>query len=58
MEWVGRPNQPMSFNDMGSGEPNHPESEACMVMWRGFDFQWGDYTCGYLLSYICEFMQR
>ncbi|CAG2206482.1 unnamed protein product [Mytilus edulis] len=33
-EWVGRPNQPMSFNDMSSGEPNHPDSESCMNFTR------------------------
>lgn len=57
MEWVSQPDQVMPFSDMGGSEPNNPGSEFCMVMWPSFGFQWGDYPCDRLVSYICEFVQ-
>ncbi|CAG2225662.1 unnamed protein product [Mytilus edulis] len=55
MEWISKQNQVMSFTDMYPGQPNEPEAQPCMMIWRKFDFLWGDHTCNTQLSYICEF---
>ncbi|VDI53195.1 Hypothetical predicted protein, partial [Mytilus galloprovincialis] len=55
MEWISKPNQLMPFTDMESGQPNHPRTQSCMMIWRDFNFLWGDHTCDTLLLYICEF---
>ncbi|XP_052067182.1 perlucin-like protein [Mytilus californianus] len=40
MEWVSQPNQTMSFCDMESGQPNRPQDQLCMVIWKEFNFRW------------------
>ncbi|CAG2226145.1 unnamed protein product [Mytilus edulis] len=58
MEWVGEPNQVMPFSDMAANQPSNPMTELCMMMWKSWDFQWADHSCGSLLSYVCEFMHH
>lgn len=58
MEWVSQPNQQMAFSDIGPGQPDGPFNQLCMVMWKNFGFQWGDYQCHTPFSYVCEFMHR
>ncbi|CAG2204140.1 unnamed protein product [Mytilus edulis] len=58
MEWIGQPDQSMSFSDFQPNEPDAPNDQLCMVLWGDYDFRWGDADCHVQLSYICEFMQR
>ncbi|CAG2243767.1 CLEC3A [Mytilus edulis] len=55
LEWLSKPNQAMPFSDWKYPQPHGTADEACMGIWRGFDFRWGDYCCTTPLSYICEF---
>ncbi|CAG2200924.1 CLEC3A [Mytilus edulis] len=57
-EWLSKPNQAMPFSDWDMETYPQPQGTAdqrCMVIWRNFDFRWGDYYCTTRLSYICEF---
>ncbi|CAG2204147.1 unnamed protein product [Mytilus edulis] len=58
MEWISKPNQVMPFSDMYAGQPNHQTTELCMMIWRNWDFRWGDHPCNTQLSYICEFQYQ
>ncbi|CAG2225663.1 unnamed protein product [Mytilus edulis] len=58
MEWLSKPNQLMPFSNMESGEPNYPAFQPCMMIFRDFDFRWGDHYCSSQLSYICEFQYQ
>ncbi|XP_071123401.1 macrophage mannose receptor 1-like [Mytilus edulis] len=58
MEWLSKPNQVMPFSNMESGEPNYPAFQPCMMIFRDFDFRWGDHYCSSQLSYICEFQNQ
>ncbi|CAC5411763.1 unnamed protein product [Mytilus coruscus] len=55
MEWLSKSTQVMPFSDMEAGEPNNPVDQSCMLLWRIYDFRWGDFFCNNQLSYICEF---
>ncbi|CAG2239548.1 unnamed protein product [Mytilus edulis] len=55
MEWISKPYQEMPFTDMYPGQPNEPEAQPCMMIWRSFKFRWGDHSCNYPIPYICEF---
>lgn len=58
MEWISKPNQVMPFSDMQPGQPNNPMDDPCMMIWKSFDFRWGDLPCDYPISYICEFQNQ
>ncbi|CAG2244638.1 unnamed protein product [Mytilus edulis] len=38
LEWISKPYQVMSYSDMNHGEPNHPLTDLCMMVWRSYDF--------------------
>lgn len=60
-KWLSKPNQPMPITDWNMGQVPQPEGTAdqpCMMIWRFFDFRWGDYYCHTKLSYICEFTHQ
>ncbi|CAG2246569.1 unnamed protein product [Mytilus edulis] len=40
MEWISKPNQVMPFSDMESDQPNNPDTQPCMMIWRDFNFLW------------------
>ncbi|XP_071123025.1 perlucin-like protein [Mytilus edulis] len=55
LEWISKPYQVMAFSDMNGSQPDKPLTELCMMIWKSFDFRWGDHSCNSQLSYICEF---
>ena len=53
--WVYSSTQEVvSHTDFGPGEPNAHTAENCIVLWRDFHGQWGDYTCSTKEYFICE----
>ncbi|VDI35643.1 Hypothetical predicted protein [Mytilus galloprovincialis] len=61
LEWLSQPNQAMPFSDWNMEiypQPDGLLTQPCVMIWRGFDFRWGDHWCDRLLSYICEFQHQ
>ncbi|VDI50457.1 Hypothetical predicted protein, partial [Mytilus galloprovincialis] len=61
LEWLSKPNQPMPIIDWNMEtypQPDGLSTQPCMMIWRSFDFRWGDHWCNRLLSYICEFQHQ
>ncbi|VDI39716.1 Hypothetical predicted protein [Mytilus galloprovincialis] len=58
LEWLSKPNQPMPITDWNMQTYPQPDgllTQPCVMIWRSFDFRWGDHHCTTQLSYICEF---
>lgn len=56
LEWISNSDQVMPFSDMWPGQPNAPIDQLCLVIWKAWDYFWGDGYCNGPIPYICEFV--